>query len=228
VKPHLAGYRLKEEAMKTLRSALDVIRDARRPYVILNVLYYGLVACAMAYTAFDRSLQQALMDAVGDALAEGPLAPVWDAYSAGQALRAIALTFGINLAVASFLSITLPSLIVPFSGLLVAGLRALTWGVLFSPRVISGLSPAELAVGALLVGLLFLEGQGYVLAVLGAYLHGRAFLWPKSVGAAGYQQGYWRGLKEQGRIYLLVAVVLIIAALYEVGLALLALPALTP
>jgi len=45
--------------MKTLRSALDVLRDARRPYLILNVLYYGLVVCAMVYTAFDRSLQQA-------------------------------------------------------------------------------------------------------------------------------------------------------------------------
>jgi hypothetical protein len=75
----------------------------------------------MVYTAFDRSLQPALMEAVGDSLAEGPLAPVWDAYSTGQALRAIALTLGINLAVGSFLSITLPSLIIPFGGLLVAG-----------------------------------------------------------------------------------------------------------
>jgi hypothetical protein len=71
--------------VKALRSALGVIREARRPYVILNLLYYGLVACAMAYAAFDRSLQEALMASVGSALTEGPLAPVLDAYTGGQA-----------------------------------------------------------------------------------------------------------------------------------------------
>jgi hypothetical protein len=213
-------------SVKVLRSALNLIRDARRPYVVLNIAYYGLVACALVYTTFDRSLQQTLMEAVGGALAEGPLAPVWDAYSAQRVLLAIGLTFGINLIVGSFASITLPSLVIPFSGSLVAGIRPLTWGVLFSPQDVAGVGPPELVAGFLLVGLLFLEGQGYVLALFGAYLHGRAFLWPQSVGATGRRQGYWHGLKQQGHIYLLVALVLIIAALYEVGLAMVAIPVL--
>jgi hypothetical protein len=194
--------------------------------VLLNVAYYGLVVCAMVYTAFDRSLQQALMGSVGEALTEGPLAPVLDAYTTERAILAIGLTFGINLAVGSFLTITLPSLVVPFSGFLLAGVRALTWGVLFSPQIVGGIGAGELVTGVLLVGLLFLEGQGYVLAALGVYLHGTAFLWPQTGGATGHLQGYWHGVKKQARIYLLVALVLVVAALYEVALALVAAPAL--
>lgn len=113
--------------MKVLHDAVRTIKDARRPYVILNLVYYGLVVCGKAYAAFDRPLQEYLMESVGGALTEGPLAAVAEAYGAQQAVQAIGLTLGINLAVGSFLSITLPSLVIPFSGLLVAGVRAVAW-----------------------------------------------------------------------------------------------------
>jgi hypothetical protein len=212
--------------VKALRSAWDTIRDARRPYIVLNLVYYGLVACAMVYTALDTSLQQAIWEAVGSALTEGPLASVVDAYSAERVLLAIGLTFGINLVVGSFVSITLPSLISPFSGLLVAGLRAVMWGLLLSPQIEGGIGTGEVVTGVLFIVLLFLEGQGYVLATLGAYLQGRAFLWPQRVGATRRGQGYWHGVKLQARIYLLVAAVLLVAAIYEVWIALAAVPAL--
>jgi hypothetical protein len=212
--------------MKALHSALNLIRDARRPYIVLNLAYYGLVACALVYTLFDRSLHQALMDAVGTALTEGALAPVLDAYTAERVIPAIGLTFGINLVVGSFVSITLPSLVVPFSGVLVAALRAVLWGILFSPQEVAGVGAGEVVAGILLVILLLLEGQGYVLALFGAYLHARAFLRPQSVGATGHAQGYWYGLKQQAPIYLLVALVLLVAAVYEVLIAVVAMPAL--
>jgi hypothetical protein len=211
--------------VKALRSAWDVIRGARRPYAVLNLVYYGLIACAMVYSAFDRSLQETLMEAVGGALAEGPLAPVWDAYSAGRVMLAIGLTFGINLVLGSFVSITLPSLVIPFSGLLVAGLRAVIWGVLFSPQTVRA-GAGEVATAILLAVLLILEGQAYVLAMLGGYFQGRAFLWPQKVGVSRRGQAYWYGVKEQARVYLLVAVVLLVAAVYEVLLAVVAIPAL--
>lgn len=212
--------------MKPMRAALDTIRDAKRPYVILNLVYYGLVACGMAYTAFDRSIQQSLLEAVGSALTSGPLATVAEAYGTEQVVVAVGLTVGINLAVGSFASITLPSLIIPFSGLLVAGIRAVTWGLLFSPQSVSGVSSGEALTGVLFVVLVILEGQGYILAAMGAYLQGRAFLWPERVRATGHRQGYWRGLKDAARIYLLVALVLLVAAVYEVWFAVAAVPAL--
>ena len=212
--------------MKARRSILDSVRDAWQPYVMLNAIYYGLVAVAMAYTAFNRSLQETLMAAVGESLTQGPLAPVLEAYTAQRVLEAIGLTLGVNLAVGSFATITLPSLVVPFSGLLMAAIRALMWGVLFSPQIAGGLGLGELLVGALLGLLLLLEGQGYVLAALGAYVQGKAFLWPKTVGETGPIQGYLHGLKESARIYVLVALVLLVAAIYEVAIAVVAFPAL--
>lgn len=216
--------------MKVLRSvvsaAVSEIRTSRQVYILMNVAYYGLVICGMVVTAADPSLHETLMAAVGESLSEGPLAPVWDAYSAERVLQAAALTVGINLALGSFATITLPSLIVPFSGLLMAVVRALLWGVLFSPPSLTGIGLAEAAAGLSIVVLVFLEGQGYVLAALGAYRHGVAFLFPRSTDADGHLQGYWRGVKTQARIYVLVLVVLLIAALYEVVIAVFALPAL--
>ena len=212
--------------MKTMRPLLRVLPEARRPYVILNVAYYGLVICGMAFTALNPSLHESLMTAVAESLSEGPLAPVWEAYSTERVLLATALTVGINLSVGSFATITLPSLIVPFSGLVMAVARALTWGVLFSPQAVTGIGVRELLTGVSLAVLVFLEGQGYVLAALGAYLHGRAFLWPRTVGAHSRRLGYWRGLKTQVRIYVLIALTLLAAAMYEVIIAVFALPAL--
>jgi hypothetical protein len=212
--------------VKALRAALRIIGDAKRPYVILNLVYYGLVACGVTYAAFDRSIQQSLLENVDNALTAGPLAAVAEAYRAEQVVLAVGLTVGINLAVGSFASITLPSLIIPFSGLLVAGIRAVTWGLLFSPQSVSELSPGEALTGVLFVVLVILEGQGYILAAMGAYLQGRAFLWPQRAGATGHRQGYWRGLKDAARIYLLVALVLLVAAVYEVWFAVAAAPGL--
>ena len=212
--------------MKVLLSPLDTIRESKGPYVLLNVAYYGLVICGMLAAAADPSLNETLMAGVGDSLSEGPLAPVWDAYSAGRVVQAAALTVGVNLLVGSFATITLPSLVVPFSGLLMGVVRALLWGVLFSPRTVSGIGLAEGVAGLSIAILVFLEGQGYVLAALGAYLHGVAFLFPRRAGADGHLRGYWQGLKTQARIYVLVLLVLLVAAVYEVAIAVFALPAL--
>ena len=163
------------------------------------------------------------MDAIGAAFLEGPLAGVAEAYTGGQLLLAIVLTPVINLAVGSFVSITLPSLLVPFSGLLVGGLRAVLWGLIFSPTTLA-VSSREVVYGALALGLLLLEGQGYVLAMLAALVQGQSFLWPASAGATSRKQGYLMGLKQTALLYLLVFLVLAVAAVYEALLAIVILP----
>jgi hypothetical protein len=50
---------------------------------------------------------------------------------------------------------------------------------------------------------------------LAAYVQGKAFLWPRSVGAATRRQGYGVGVKRSVRIYMLVVLVLAVAAIYE-------------
>ena len=192
-----------------IRSSLAVLREHRRAYLVLNVAYYGLIVAAMAYVAFDPGLQRTLLDAMGRAVRTGPIQTVAGAYSGGHLLLAAVLTFAVNLIMGSFAYITLPSLIVPFSGLLMGAFRALLWGLMFSPTAVMG------AGFFLLLPTMILEGQAYVLAMLAAYVQSMAFVRPKSVGEKTHRLGYWEGLKRSARIYLLVAIVLAVAAVVE-------------
>jgi len=196
--------------MKVIQSALETVKESRRAYIVLNLVYYGLVVCGMIYVAFNSSLQQSLLELVGSAFTEGPLSAVGSAYSGGQVLRAMVLTFVVNLFLGSIAVITLPSLVIPFSGLLIGAYRAILWGLLLSPTT------PELRLVMIPHSLvLILEGQAYILAMLAAYVQGRAFLWPRSVGAATRRQGYGSGVKRSVRIYLLVVLLLAAAAIYE-------------
>ena len=196
--------------MKAIQSALEPIKESRRAYIVLNLVYYGLVICGMIYVAFNPSLQQSLLELVGSAFTQGPFSAVGSAYVGGQVLQAMVLTFVVNLFIGSIAVITLPSLVIPFSGLLTGAYRAVLWGLLLSPT-----TPVLRWVMIPHSLVLILEGQAYILAMLAAYVQGRAFLWPRSVGAATRRQGYGLGVKRSVRIYLLVVLVLAVAAIYE-------------
>ncbi len=196
--------------MTLLSRAWAVVKENRRAYIVLNIAYYGLVALGMVYVAYNPALQRTLLQAVGQSFVKGPMATVGGAYSSGRLLAATALTFAVNLVMGSFFEITVPSLVVPFAGLLMGSFRALLWGLLLSPaapELARPMVPHSLT--------LILEGQGYILAMLAVYVQGRAFLWPRTVGEAGHWRGYLAGLKRTGLLYLLVALTLALAAIYE-------------
>jgi hypothetical protein len=62
---------------------------------------------------------------------------------------------------------------------------------------------------------LILEGEAYILAMLAAYVHGKALLFPRTVGAESRLIAYVEGLKRTGWLYILVVVMLAVAAVYE-------------
>jgi hypothetical protein len=198
--------------MKNLiKSAWGLVQENQRAYIAINILYYGLVIICMIYVAFNQELQQSLLDDIGAAFMTGPLAFVGQAYVNARVFTAILSTFFINLFVGSFASITLPSLVIPFAGILVGVYRAILWGLLLSPanpdlRLV--MIPHSIT--------LIIEGQAYILTMLAAYVHGRAFLWPKLVGVEGHAKGYLEGLKQTGKLYVLVILTLAVAAVYEV------------
>jgi hypothetical protein len=197
--------------MDWIRLAWAVVKENRRAYVVLNVLYYGLVVVFMGVAALNQPLQDKLIKAVGASFLTGPLAIVGDAYINAELLKAIALTFLVNLFVAALLYITVPSLIIPFCGLLLGVYRAILWGLIFSP-----MHPSMRMVMLPHALTLILEGQAYVLAMLAAFIQGRAFIWPQTVNVEGHWRGYLEGLLRTGKIYLLVVLTLFIAAVYEV------------
>jgi hypothetical protein len=207
--------------MRIVRSGLNVIKENRVAYIVLNAAYYGLVICGMVFVAFVPSVQQTLLALVGQAFTAGPLAAVSSAYTGGEILKAMALTFVVNLFMGTVLVITLPSMVIPFSGLLMGVVRAIMWGLLLSPA-----SPDLRLVMIPHSITLILEGQGYILALLAVYVHGKAFLFPRSAGVEAQGSGvgrvarlalggYWAGLKRTARLYVLVVIVLAAAAIYE-------------
>jgi hypothetical protein len=201
-----------------LTDAFRLLGEHRRAYLVTNLAYYGVILVGMAIVAGNPELQKAMQDALGQAVGEGGvLSGVADAYETNPVL-AIGLTFGVNLLLGSLVSINIPSAIIPFSGWLVGLYRALLWGFIFYPMPGTVINAESIGTGALLVGLLLLEGQGYVLAMFAAYLHGRAFLFPRRSGVENAAQGYVLGLKQSALIYLLVIITLVIAALYEVAI----------
>jgi hypothetical protein len=187
-----------------------IIKENRRAYLLINVSYYGLVAIFMVVAAFVQPLQADLVKLSGTGFTSGPLAFVGKTYESSQILSAMGITFVVNFFVGTFLEITLPSLVIPFIGMLVGVLRAILWGLLLSPaypplRMV--MIPHSLT--------LILEGQGYIMGLLAVYVQGKAFLWPASVGVEGHWRGYIEGLKQAGWLYIPVILLLLVAAIYE-------------
>jgi hypothetical protein len=210
--------------MTPFHRRFELLRQYRRAYLVLNVCFYGVVACGMLYAMFDRDLQQSLGEKTGREVASTfPL--LADAYVKGHILLAFALTFLVNFFLASILSIVIPSLIIPFSGLLLGVVRAFAWGFVFSPT--SWPTSANLTIrGLLILLLLILEGQGYILSMLAAYVQSANFLKRPEPPRPILWQRYWIAIKQSAQLYPLIAAQLAIAAAYESLLVIVLLPML--
>jgi len=177
-----------------------------RAYLAMNAGFYGLVFLGMLAAWRNPSLQVRLVDSVRAASQQGFLSAVADAYRQHHVFWAIILTFLINLVIGSVLQLHVPSMIVPFLGLLFAGLRAACWGVLFSP--LTRFYGREIIPHYLT---LLVEGQAYVLAMVAVYVQARWVI----PGAQPRMHAYFDGLRISVRIYKLVTIVLLVAAIYE-------------
>jgi hypothetical protein len=110
------------------------LRQHRRAWLGMNILYFGTIALGMLAVLVYPAMQQSLWQGVGQAFSPtSTLGPLVQAYTEGRLLMAIALTFIVNLVFGSLLVLSLPSLLIPFAGILMGVVRAGLWGVLFSP-----------------------------------------------------------------------------------------------
>jgi len=187
------------------RRPFRIIRDNRRAYLVINLAAYGLALIGFAIGLVFPELNAA--QAAG--LEED---------GTGELVRWLvnipplfALTIlGVNVFRLSLLTIVLPSLIVPFAGLAFFGYWAVETGITLVPASAQGwvaLIPHSLT--------FIIELQAYILLLLGAYLLGKYWLFPRSVGAKNRRQGYVRGLQRIGLLALPAVALLIIGAVWE-------------
>jgi hypothetical protein len=185
---------------------------AARPKLLgaLHLVYFGVILAASAMIYDFPELQWSLLSVVRGEIADphNPLGFAAKAYGSQNIAWAAAVTFAVNFVLGSSAEITLPSLLVPGSGVLTALVRATAWGLLLAP------SFAVLSLGMLPhSGTLLLEGEGYILAAFfGLLVPVCLFERQKSVALPSR---YGRALLINLKAMTLVAVVLLAAACYE-------------
>ena len=192
-----------------LERAWDILVQNRRAYIAFNALYYGLMLVFMVYVNFNPALHESILKQYNGAFMIGPLAV--NPPEGLELLKSAAKTFLLNVLGSSYTEISLPSFILPFSGIAISLYRAAVQGIFFSP---SDPSIARIFIPHLPT--LLLEGQAAVLAMLGAYVHGRGLIWPETIGQQSRWRAYIEGVRQSGTLYMLVMPILLISAIYGI------------
>jgi hypothetical protein len=191
--------------MRILRQPFHIIRANFRAYLVMNALMYGLFLIGMGAALLFPELnaaQIASQDENGTTdLVVSLLSNVW----------LFSLTIlAVNVVTVAVLTILLPSMVVPFAGIVLFMYRAFNFGVTLAPvdeTTAKILIPHSLTI--------LIEFQAYVLVMLAAYVLGKAWLRPGTVGARNRRQGYVLGLRQMGWLSLPAMVLFVIGALYE-------------
>lgn len=191
--------------MRNLRKPFRIIRANLRAYLVMNAIAYGVfligVGAALAFPELNAA-QVGSQQEDGTADLVGTLfAKPW--------LFGLTI-FGVNVLTVAVLRIMLPSLIVPFAGIPLFAYKAYETGLI--------LAPVDTATAKLMIPhslTLVIEFQAYALVMLGAYLLGRAWLRPATVGAPNRRRGYLRGLRQAGWLSLPALALFVIGAAYE-------------
>lgn len=191
--------------MRHLRTPLRIIRENLRAYLVMNALVYAAlllgIAAGLAFPDLYAAQHAALEEAGTEDLIRPLLATPW--------------LFGLtilanNVFRAALLSIVLPSMVVPFSGIALFLYSTFTIGVIVAP--VDGDTAAVLVPHSVT---LLVEFQAYVLLMLGVYLLGRGWLRPASAGADTRRRAYLLGLRRTAWLSLPALALLVVGAVYE-------------
>ncbi len=187
-----------------LRKPFQIVRDNFRAYLIINAIVYGLVitgmVAAMVFPNLGATQLATLEDNGTTDLVRSLLNNPW----------LFSLTIlGVNVTTGA-LSIVIPSLIVPFAGIAIFAYKAFTLGLAMAPTtkiVAVALIPHSLTA--------LIEFQAYALLMFGAYILGRSWVRPATIGARNRRQGYVRGLQQLGWLSLSTLPLFIVGAIWE-------------
>jgi hypothetical protein len=195
--------------MRAVDASLQIIKQHRQAYFLLNVAFYGVLLSMMIVAAIFpnlRSLAQASTDPNSD-----PLNWLFvGTYGEGKVVTAAVITFIVNLVAGAVITQSMSSLVVPFCGVAFGFVRVAGWGLIFAPSSSRDLAWAIPHMAAAIV-----EGQAYVVAALAAWIHGRKYLYPRKYGELSHWAGYKAGIVDTARLYPLIIVMLAAAAVCE-------------
>lgn len=182
-----------------LKSCLSAISRRGRFLAVVNVLYFGSIFVAVLFFQFQNL-----------PLYEGPSVRLPEFFVRLDWPVLIIAIFLFNVVLSGFVAVTLPGLLFFPLSVITLSFRGYLWGL-----SLSRLSTLHFLV---VLPTFVLEGEGYVIASVAGILLGLSWLKPDwAYGDEGLSriESLKRALRECGRIYLLVAVVLLVAAIVE-------------
>lgn len=192
---------------RIFRHVLEIIGKNLPAYLVLNLFFYGLMVLSIVYVSNNPEVGRACHLQMKKSMEGGLLGLGYKLYWVQRSiLLAFIFTFLVNLILGAAVYVTLPSFVIPFSGLAVLAYRFILWGLNTGPAGISHFVNA---------GTLFLEGQGYIIAALAIYLQGSRYVRWRHHGYESADAAFRKGFALTVRLYPIVAVVLFVAALFE-------------
>jgi hypothetical protein len=194
----------KHPLRRFLRKPFQIIRANFRAYLTINAIVYGLVitgsVAAMVFPNLGATQVATLEDNGTADLVRSLFNNPW----------LFALTIlGVNVKAGAQL-IVLPSLIVPFAGIAIFAYKAFTLGLVLAPTTETmavALIPHSLTA--------LIEFQAYALLMFGAYILGRSWVRPATIGTRNHRQGYVHGLQQLGWLSLSTLPLFIVGAIWE-------------
>ncbi|WP_029682002.1 stage II sporulation protein M [Picosynechococcus sp. NKBG15041c] len=201
---HLIHANHEARHIRLLRKSFQIIRANFRAYLIINTIVYGLVIIGMVAAMVFPDLGATRLATLED---NGTADLVRSLFNNPWLFSLTIL--GVNVMTGAQW-IVLPSLIVPFTGIALFAYKAFTLGLAMAPTteiMTVALIPHSLTV--------LIELQAYALLMFGAYILGRSWVRPATIGARNHRQGYVRGLKQLGWLSLATLPLFIIGAIWE-------------
>jgi hypothetical protein len=195
-----------------MKETLRILRENKRLYIALNLLFYGSILVGLAYGFMRPGVAEEMAKWGASALLEAPpTAPAMFAFLRGSFLTAALFTFLGNLSLCTLsigLSLVFPPIVIlalPF----LTGMGFL-WGAAFAAAL--SLGPLTLLAHLLAFAI---EGQSIILVGFIMLRTFDAILRPQRFGEVSRWSAYRRALGQTGRLYVVILVILLVGAIYE-------------
>ncbi|MFI9485380.1 hypothetical protein ACIG47_03235 [Promicromonospora sp. NPDC052451] len=196
--------------MRLFDNFRTVLRDNWNAYLISNLVVYGTLVMAMIATVYLPGLREWGMANTEAFLSSPGSSVIVEAYASGSVVKASLLTFLGNLLFAALATTTLPSLTIPFFGVLATLGRAAFIGMPYAPTTLE-----ELVVVLVASPVLLIEFQAYVLAMLGSVILWRSTFGYRRRNLSSAWDGYLAGIKDNVRLYPAIITLLLGIAVME-------------
>ncbi len=202
-----------------LSASLSTATRLWKLILIIHLIYS--VSFALGYsTSYAASVspgggfgQELLDNLLGTILSQPPFTTIAEALQRGDLALAILLTFTVNLAAGAFLTTTLVG-VIPLLGVVAPALISFSRGFLVGLAYYSILnaSPAAAVVG---IGTAILELGAYVFSAAAGTNIALSILFPRRHSTTSRRKAFKEAWKDAGRLFVIVAMLLALGAIWE-------------